>query len=226
MKKTIPLLATLFAFNASASLITIETSLWTNEQSPARGSTAPWTSNSGTEASHISNGNSALISDFTLDGNFNFSGFLQPVGGDDDLVGLVFGWQDHLNHYRLGWENGQVNNGFDDISGASGMFLVREVAGTSTILFQQETFWQPNTSYDFSVGRIGSDISFSLNGIEQSFNDTNFMSGHVGLYTESQSANFGELSVTTSVPEPSTLAILGLGLLGLTSRKLTRKNKH
>jgi len=218
MKKTISLLATLIAFNTSASLITIDTNLWTNEQSPASGGTHQWRSDSATEAYHNSNGNSALISNFTLDGNFNFSGFLQSLG-DDDVMGLVFGWQDHLNHYRLGWENAQVNNGFNDISGASGMFLVREVAGTSTILFQQETFWQPNTKHDFSVRRIGSDISFSLNGIEQSFNDTNFMSGHIGLYTESQSAKFDELAVTTSVPEPSTLAVLGLGLLGFVARK-------
>ena len=49
------------------------------------------------------------------------------------------------------------------------MFLVKEVAGVSSILYQTETYWADNTDYNFYAGRSGNDISFSLNGRRQDF---------------------------------------------------------
>jgi len=218
MKKITLLLILLCAFNASASLITVETNNWTGEAGPTiTNGTPSWTT--GSDSANTNGLNSgSLISDFSLSGDFNFSGILHTPSAGSEHLGFVFGWQDHDNHYRLGW----TENGFHN----AGIHLIQEKDGISSFLFQQDHFPQPDSNYNFFVGRTGNEILFSLGGIEQSFTNTSFMNGHVGLYTEFQDAGFSQLSVTTSVPEPSTLAILGLGLLGLTSRKLTRKNKH
>ncbi|EGG98108.1 hypothetical protein imdm_630 [gamma proteobacterium IMCC2047] len=211
--------ATLVAV-ASAQAVVVDTSLWTTDRSPAYNlGPSGLTSAGGNQAVQNNNSYGTIVSDFSFTGDFNFSGTMTPTTAsfdDNDILGLVFGWQDPSNHYRLGWEQG----GFNDISGASGMFLVRELAGVSTILFQQEIFWADNVDYNFIVGRSGNDISFSLGGVSQSFTDTTFMSGNVGFYTESQTARFGGLASAPEAPggevsSPAPLALLGLGLVGL-----------
>lgn len=206
---------------ATAQAVVVDTSLWTTARSPAANSgPTGLTSAGGNQAVQNSNSYGTIVSDFSFTGDFNFSGTMTPtiVGfNDNDILGLVFGWQDPSNHYRLGWEQGGFN---DSATGASGMFLVRELAGVSTILFEQEIFWQDNVNYNFIVGRSGNDISFSLGGVSQSVTDTTFMSGHVGFYTESQTARFGGLASAPQAPgaeisSPAPIALLGLGLVGL-----------
>lgn len=226
MKNILLCLSFFLSFSSSATLLTVDTSLWTVEQSPAYNITGSnWTSVGGNQAIQNLNSYGTLVSDFTTLGDFSFSGFMNATTAsfnDNDILGLVFGWQDNQNHYRLGWEQG----GYNDISGASGMFLIQEIAGVSTILFQQEIFWNDNTQYNFLLGRTNNDISFSLNGVNQSFTNTSFMGGKVGFYTESQTAHFGGLSsapqAPSTVPEPSTLMIFALGVIGLASRKLKK----
>ncbi len=213
--------ATALFVAASAQAVVVDTSLWTTARSPAAnlGPTG-LTSAGGNQAVQNSNSYGTIVSDFSFTGDFNFSGSMTPTTvsfNDNDILGLVFGWQDASNHYRLGWEQGGFN---DSPTGASGMFLVRELAGVSTILFQQETFWADNVSYNFVVGRTGNDISFSLGGVNQSFTDTTFMTGNVGFYTESQTARFGGLASAPQAPgeevsSPAPLALLGLGLVGM-----------
>ena len=233
MNKTLAILLFIaFSFTSQASII-VDTSLWTLAPDPSySGGPTGLTSAGGNQAVQNSNSNGTIVSNFSFTGDFTFSGSMTPTTvsfNDDDLLGLVFGWTDHMNHYRLGWEQG----GWNDISGASGLYLVREVGGVNTILFQQESFWQDNEDYNFIIGRTGNDISFSITGliggstttIAQSFTDTTFMSGNVGFWTASQTARFGGLASqpqAPSVPEPSTLAIFALGVLGLASRRLKK----
>lgn len=218
--KKILIAAGLFAISSYsfAANTPVNTSLWSIERSPSwNGINTSWTSVGGNQAIQNTNSSGSLISNFTETGDFTFSGSMTPTTAsfnDDDIFGLVFGWQDQSNHYRLGWEQG----GYNDNSGASGLWLVKEVAGVSTILFQTEHFWQDNVSYNFKLGRTGNDISFVLDGISQSFTDTSFMSGKVGFYTESQTATFSGLAsvpqAPSAVPVPAAALLFAPALLG------------
>ncbi|MDF2177222.1 PEP-CTERM sorting domain-containing protein [Aliiglaciecola sp. CAU 1673] len=231
MKKILASLSLLAAIGSANASIIVDTSLWSLFPDPSYSSgPTGLTSAGGNQAVQNSNSYGTIVSDFSFTGDFNFSGSMTPTTAsfdDNDLLGLVFGWTDQSNHYRLGWEQG----GYNDISGASGLYLVRELGGISSILFQSELFWQDNEDYNFVVGRSGNNISFSITGliggvtttVAQSFTDTTFMSGNVGFWTASQTARFGGLASapqapSTEVPEPSMLALFGLSLLLLVRR--------
>lgn len=225
MKKLL-LSAGLLVASFSAAATTVDISLWSQENSPNYGRSASWNVGSGNNAIQNSNSNGSLVSDFVENGDFSFFGTMTATMAsfnDNDIMGIVFGWQDDMNHYRLGWEQGGYNDGG---SGASGMWLVQEVSGVSTILFQTEQFWTDLVEYNFIVGRSGNDISFSLDGVSQTFTNTSFMSGKVGFYTESQTANFSGLTSVPQAPEdldevpaPAPLGLLGLALGMLAIRR-------
>ena len=166
MKKLL-LSAGLLVASFSAAATTVDISLWSQEDSPNYSRNATWNVGSGNNAIQNSNSYGTLVSDFVETGDFSFFGTMTATTAsfnDNDIMGIVFGWQDDMNHYRLGWEQGGFN---DACSGASGMWLVEEVAGVSTILFQTEQFWADLVEYNFIVGRSGNDISFSLDGVSQ-----------------------------------------------------------
>lgn len=210
--KTTLMAVALVAMSNSVQAVVINTSDWIIEDSPSFSTKNLAPLIGGNQANLNGNRYGTLVSDFSLPGDFSFTGSMTP-SGDNDIMGLVFGYQDESNHYRLGWEAGGLN----DRSGTSGMFLVKEVAGVSSTIWQKETNWTSGTKYDFEIHRGGGSIGFSLGGNLQSFLDTEFLTGKIGVYTESQTANFTNLAVSVSaVPEPSTIALMagGLGLVG------------
>src|SRR5581483_3577721 len=103
-----------------------------------------------------------LVSDFTQSGDFTFSARVQSLYTDDDIFGLVFGYQDPNNHYRLSWDGG----GFEEADNHYGLHLIRELNGTATTLYWPSSptglKWAPDVAYDITVGRAGDTISINI----------------------------------------------------------------
>lgn len=258
------------SFSAQSAQILIDTSKWTESVSPSSGrlSSDNWVQLHDNAPKKQGNSSGALLSDFTLGGEFTFSGIFTPTYAhntscqaentcdDDDILGLVFGWQDASNHYRLGWSQGDGSNssGVKDVTGKTGLFLVKEENGSSnTIKNWDSSFWLEDVSYKFSISRVADSISLAVEGLMQSiggvqgaivptndvqngilqtidfsFDDSTFVSGRVGIYTESQTAEFKSLNVTVpqqvvNVVAPATASLVmlgGLALLGFRRRTI------
>ena len=261
----------LFSPLTRASLVSVATASWTSTYAPSakRNGVDYWSENdywtglAQNTPTKTSNSSGSLVSDFVLGGNFSFSGNFRPtyannngcIGSNDnscndnDILGLVFGWQDQNNHYRLGWSQG----GLSDITGRTGLFLIREVNGVSnTLLAWENLFWQDDVLYNFTIRRLGEEVSVMLrgasarntvgtqsantregdpqltnwSGVDFSLIDTRFLAGRVGVYTESQTAVFSSLQVEGRViPLPATFSLVGLGLLLLGYQILTGSKK-
>ncbi|MBZ9613241.1 hypothetical protein [Rheinheimera maricola] len=242
MKKVlIACLLSCLSLGANAGIINVDTSKWSAVVGPSNDrNTGTWVGLKSQAPEKRGNTSGALVSDFQLFGDFLFSGFFSPTTvdyDDNDIVGLVFGWQDEQNHYRVGWSQTQRagtndDQSYRDITGRTGLYLIREVGGVSNTLFNiSDLFWEDNTSYGFNVSRQGSQLNVNFGTETFSLEDLTFTSGRVGVYTESQTARFWQLSASTppldvsSVAEPGVVVFIsGLFLVVAASRQ-SRKQR-
>jgi hypothetical protein len=245
MKKLVlGLLFSVVSITANAGVINIDTSKWLHLAGPSSDrNTGIWVGLNAQTPKKNGNSSGSLVSDFELFGDFQFSGLFMPTTieyDDNDIVGVVFGWQDEQNHYRLGWSQTQRPNtdddrAFTDITGKTGLFLIREVAGVSQSLFNiSDLFWDDNFTYSFNIGRSNNDLNFDFGGTVFSVMDSTFSSGRIGVYTESQTAVFSDLraSVPTPpadtlqvVPEPGVVIMYLSGLIMLVAVSRHKRNK-
>lgn len=217
MKKlVVGLLLSVISATANAGIINIDTAQWSHVAGPSNDlTTGNWVGVKGQAPEKHSNSSGALVSDFRLFGDFLFSGYFSPTKrefDDNDIIGVVFGWQDAKNHYRLGWTQTQRPGTTDDraiadVTGRTGLFLIREVDGKSNTLFNiSDLFWEDDVSYKFNVKRVANQLDLSFAGNVVSVTDPTFLSGHIGVYTESQTGKFWSLNAdgkTTLKPSQS-----------------------
>ena len=170
---------------------------------------------------------------------------------DDDFVGFVLGYQnDELNsasadYWLIDWKQGnQPSGGSTALAGLALSHVtngsvenyfwghhtgINEIARGSNL---GSTGWVVGTTYSFDIIHTASLIQVKVDGnVELSVSAatagvTEFSDGAYGFYNYSQDnvlySGLEERVVSNSVPEPTSLAILSLGLIGFVSRKLKR----
>ena len=185
---------------------------WSSQASPTSGgANANWTV-SGSKVYTGGNVDGALISDFTVDHNFALTGTIQN-SGDDDSMGLVWGWQNYQNTYFLELGGGGVG-------GWNGMSVYKKVSGTVTQLAHVSTNWISGHVYNATITKLGTSYSVvvkdgSSSVFTANYSDSAFSSGKVGIHAYSQAAYYWNIGLDTSVPEPATISLLFCSLLGI-----------
>lgn len=230
-KRLFAALAFSAASAAGAQAASVDTATWSTVNNIGQSCGAGSWVASGASASHGSNQCTARVSDFSLAGDFGFTGTMRSTGSDDDNMGVVFGYTDNANNFRMGWESRLGGGGgYGDISGARNFWIVRESGGVSNALVTTGDRYVKGRTYEFSIMSVGGDIMYSLydtvamsfvvNGTVAAGGSTD---GRVGVYVESQSAVFGDLAAAKKavVPLPAALPLLvgGLGALGAVARR-------
>ena len=177
--------------------------------------------------------------------NFTMSGTWRVYSVDDDMIGIVFGYQDPSHFYVMDWkQNYQSQAGWGI---AYEGFAIRKISAPSVNDFDRYDFWDYrgttnteilasyfdtssgwviNTLYDFHLEFTPGlfTIIVSEGGTELwnvTVNDNSYTNGKFGLYNLSQ--DLVEYANIDVVPIPSTLLLLGSGIAGLIG--INRKRK-
>jgi hypothetical protein len=228
------------ASNTHATLITSTDIItdWTSGGSPVDNVIAgSWIDASGT-VQGTGNHAGSLVSDVIANSNFSFSA--SSTARDNDTFGLIWGFQDLSNHYRLSWaqDYGETGVGVAPVQGFGGIFdgfkIIKEIAGTSSVLFSSEIEYVQNQNYSMSVSGTATGFNVMINNLttstlifNESIGDTAFTTGKVGIHElyQNNGNSWSEIDLnlgSTSVPEPTSLAVMATGLLmlGLRRRKI------
>lgn len=211
-----------FAAQASTVPINLDARNWINADDPIKESQTAISvmSEKGVAIGHDPNRtnrslnqNLAVVSDFITTTPFSFSGSVRAPE-DDDILGLLFGYQDGQNNFRFSWTGGEdadweAGRTVDETGqkrGYQGAMLVQEVDGKATTLAHIDgLYWQAKKSYAFELlvtelGEHGTSdfrtiidlaITDGSDSIVSLSAESDLASnGRVGVFTRSNSALF------------------------------------
>lgn len=166
-------------------------------------------------------------------GNYILSGKIEVENtADNDMIGIVFGYQGENDYYALDWKQAQQT--YSDTFADEGFTLFRidgsgadfwnHPTSAGNILYTQygdSEGWQENTAYDFVLTytdtRVAINISDGTTTLFDQVVNGSFAPGQFGAYNFSQAhTRYSDFRVS-AVPLPGALWLLGSGLLGLAS---------
>ncbi len=210
-----------------------------------------WSSTSGGIWTVDSSGTSVLQSEngvptyFLSESNYIDSKFDGTFGvettSDDDFIGFVFGYNNTNDYILFDWKKGNqgdAQSGFtlSKISGYNVSHL-KHTGKDITVLasdYDGDNGWVSNTVYDFSLDFTSTGIKIDIDGVNIFDVSGSFNSGKFGFYNYSQEqVRYSGITqeesptspnVVVPVPEPTTLAVFALALIGFVSRKVKKQS--
>lgn len=148
--------------------------------------TGVWTVN--TSLSRLEAGASPAGHNFIIVNSLNLANL--RIEGDvsrSQELGLAFRYQDQNNHNLLVLR--------DDTATAAGMnvILYKRIAGTYTVLNQQNITWPRGTQKTFAVEVVGTDYDVYIDGVLAfSATDATYSAGSVGIRNQSTTVSYME----------------------------------
>lgn len=221
------------AVASAAGAVTLDASAWINGDDPIKENQSG-TSTTGTDFVEIhGNGDLAVLTDYTLATPFDFSGHAYAPE-DDDIFGVLFGYVDGFNNYRISWTGGEDHD-WEAGRKYGGLMLVKEKNGRGETLWRDpDLMWLAGVEYNFWLHVDYEEVSFELregNTVLADFmvaGDFSGVEGRAGVFTRSNPAKFYNLSDQPlpplhAAPLPGGLPLLlgGAGLLMWHKRRRT-----
>lgn len=166
--------------------VILDTKLWKRTRFSGSG---PW-SIGRLLANAIGAARRALVSDFSVVGDFALTATVMPCDKTDGSVGMFLGWQDAANHYRIAMDYAdsgarRAGTGVRDVR----LSLTRRIGGDSTVLFGVAARSATDCPLTFTVGRSGGFVEMAVhqemkNIANASVADATYLGGRIGLYSE------------------------------------------
>jgi hypothetical protein len=151
---------------------------------------------------------------------------------DDDFIGFAFGYNNSNDYLLFDWKQ-------TDQSTASSGFTLSRITGSNVNLWDHtgadisvlasnytgNNGWVDGVTYNFNLDFTTTNISIEIDNVNIFDVAGTFNTGKFGFYNYSQSGvrytGFEE-TASRSIPEPTSLAIFALGLMGLVSRRFKK----